>query len=307
MSENGKRFIEKKVLSSDGKHMLIGRVYVPGGEPKAIFHVVHGMTEYIGRYDKFMTRMCDEGFLVFGYDHLGHGQTAENDDELGFIAHKDGWKRLTEDVGVFANEIKKEYPGIPYYLMGHSMGSFIVRLAAEDVIKPDRLIVMGTGGPNPAAAAGIVLTNIVKLFKGERHRSPMLGAIAFGSYNNRFKEENDLRSWLTKDVEIRDKYRNDKLCTYIFTTSAYLDLMRLTKNCNNSKWFKNFPDDVPVLLVSGADDPVGDYGKGVTKVHDGLASKGKNVRMKLYENNRHEILNDSAYEEAVADIIDFLK
>lgn len=301
------RFVEKKVLSSDGKHMLNGRVYVPQGEPKAILHVVHGMTEYIGRYDKFMTRMCDEGYVVIGYDHLGHGWTAENDDELGYIAHKDGWKRLTEDVGVFANEIKKEYPGIPYYLMGHSMGSFIVRLASEDVIKPDRLIVMGTGGPNAAAGPGLGLTKLIKFFRGERHRSLFLCLVAFGSYNNKFKAENDIRSWLTKDQEMRDKYRNDKYCTYIFTTSAFSDLMNLTIRSNKKNWFKNFPDDVPVFLVSGHDDPVGNYGKGVTKVHDGLASAGKNVRMKLYDNNRHEILNDTAYDEVVDDIIAFLK
>ncbi len=301
------RFFSKKVLSSDGVHMLSGRVYVPEGSPKAILHVVHGMTEYIGRYDKFMSRMCDEGFLVFGYDHLGHGQTANSDEELGFIAHKDGWKRLVEDVAVFANEIKKEYPGIPYYLLGHSMGSFIVRLAAEESIKPDKLIIMGTGGPNPAAGPGLVMTKIIGFFRGEKHRSMLLGVLAFGSYNKKFKEENDLRSWLTKDQEIRDKYRHDKLCTFTFTASAYGDLMNLTKRSNSGQWFKNFPDDVPVLLVSGADDPVGDYGKGVTKVHDGLATNGKNVRMKLYENNRHEILNDTAMPEVVDDIISFLK
>ena len=299
-------FIEKKVLSSDGVHMLNGRVYLPEGEPKGLFHVVHGMTEYIARYDYFMDRMRKEGFLVFGYDHLGHGGTAANDDELGFIAHKDGWKRLVEDVGVFAGEIRKEYPGLPYYLLGHSMGSFIVRLAAKDVIKPDRLIVMGTGGPNPAAGIGVVLTKIIGGLKGEKHRSMLLGGIAFGSYNNRFKDENDERSWLTKDLEIRDRYRHDKWCTYIFTASAYRDLMYLTKNCNAGDWFKGFLEDVPVFLVSGADDPVGDYGKGVTKVHDSLANNGKNVRMKLYENCRHEILNDTCRDEVIYDIISFV-
>ena len=301
------RFVVKKVLSSDGKHMLNGRVYYPEGTPKGLLHVVHGMTEYIARYDRFMTRMCDEGYVVFGYDHLGHGRTAENEDELGFIAHKDGWKRLAEDVGVFANEIKKDYPDLPYYMMGHSMGSFIVRIAAKDVIVPDKLIVMGTSGPNPAAGPGLFLTKVIKLFRGEKHRSLFLCLIAFGSYNKKFKEEKDIRSWLTKDPESRDKYRNDKYCTYIFTTSAFSDLMKLIRNCNSGKWFKGFPEKVPVMLVSGGDDPVGNYGKGVTKVYDKLKKAGKDAKMKLYPNNRHEILNDTAYDEVTADIIDFLK
>jgi alpha-beta hydrolase superfamily lysophospholipase len=307
-------FIEKKVLSSDGVHMLAGRVYVPEGRPKGIYQVVHGMSEYTVRYDFFMRRLRDEGYLVFGYDHLGHGYTVNDESEYGFIAHKDGWKRLVEDIGVFANAVRDEYGrDLPYYLMGHSMGSFIVRLAASNYIgttnysKPEKLIVMGTGGPNPAAGIGLFLTKITKFFKGEKAYSTFLEFLAFGSYNSHFKEENDRRSWLSKDRAIRNMYKNDTHCSFRFTVSALSDLMQLTKNCNSKKWFREFPEDIPVFLVSGSDDPVGDYGKGVIKVRDNLQAAGKNVKMKLYEDNRHEVLNDSAAPEVTADILDFIK
>ena len=120
---------EISVPSSDGLHMLKGVTYIPQGEIKGIFHLVHGMREYIGRYEHFLPFFAENGFVCVGYDHLGHGNTA-NEGELGFIAQKGGYKYLVEDVYRFAEHIKSEFPDLPYILMGHSMGSVIVRLAA---------------------------------------------------------------------------------------------------------------------------------------------------------------------------------
>ena len=298
--------ITKKVLSSDGKHELIGKIYFPEGEKKGYLHVVHGMTEHIGRYESFMRGMAEDGYIVFGYDHLGHGETAKEDKSFGFIAHKGGDELLAKDVSVFAEAVKKEYGALPYYLFGHSMGSFIVRIAAKEYIKPEKLIVMGTGGPNPAAGAGLAVIDMLRLFKGEKSYSDLVENMAFGAYNKGFEDENDDKSWLTKDKSVRDTYKKDEYCTFRFTLSALHDLISLNKKSNAKGWYQGFPKDVEILLVSGSEDPVGEHSKGVKKVYDGLKSSGADVRMKLYEGYRHEILNDASREEVIKDIKEFL-
>ncbi len=300
------KIIDKKVPSSDGTHQLIGKVYIPEGEIKGYFHVVHGMTEHIARYDAFLRTFAEEGYLTFAYDNLGHGYTAINDKELGFIASKNGDEYLARDVKVFADAMMAEYGEHPYYLMGHSMGSFIVRMAAQKYITPDKLIVMGTSGPNPVAGAGRLLCKMLRRLKGERDISPLVEFLAFGAYNNKFKDENDENAWLTKDRSIRDKYVSDKFCNYKFTIAAMHDLISLNLDCNRASWFKDVAHKMPILLVSGEDDPVGDYGKGIRAVERKLREHGADVTMKLYHNNRHEILNDTARGETIVDILEFL-
>ena len=264
------------------------------------------MCEHIGRYDEFMRKIADEGYICFGYDNLGHGRTV-SDDELGYIAHKEGYKRLAEDVGVYSTAVRKDFGGnLPYYLMGHSMGSFIVRYASENYVKPDKLIIMGTGGKNPAAGVGIAIVDVMMLFKGERYVSKFVDNMAFGSFGKKFPE-NESNSWLTKDAEIREKYRSDKYCSFKFSLAAMKDLMTLNRETNSKAWFDGFDKKTPVLLISGEDDPVGDYGAGVKKVYDELSSRGCIVKMKLYPNCRHEILNDTSREECTKDIINFIK
>ena len=301
------KVIDKEVMSSDKKHMLKGKLYIPEGKAKGLFHVVHGMTEYIGRYDGFMRALAEEGYITFGYDHLGHGMTAADDSELGFIAHKDGWERLVDDVFVFGNSIKKAMgDDLPFILMGHSMGSFIVRLCAVKYNHYDKLIIMGTGGPNPAAGAGIAVTSLLKKLKGERGYSGLVYNMAFGTYNQRFKDENDQYAWLSIDKGNRDRYRADKYCTFLFTISAMQDLIRLNKGSNEKAWFASLDKAKPVLLTSGSEDPVGEYGKGVRKVYDLLKAQGVNVALKLYDGYRHEILNDGCRDQVIADIKSFI-
>ena len=297
--------IEKQVLSSDGIHMLKGVVYLPTGTPQGIFHLVHGMTEYIGRYDALLSLIASAGFVACAFDNLGHGETAA-ENERGFIAEKDGYKYLIDDVMVFGNAVKADFPDVPYYLMGHSMGSFIVRLTAEKYQKEiDRLIICGTGGPNPAAQAGLLLCDIIKAVKGPRAYSDFIENIAFGAYNRRFPGGGKYE-WLTKDEAIKTAYAADPLCTFRFTVSALKDLIKLNALCNRKKWFKNVRKDMPILIISGEDDPVGDYGKGVTTVYKKLKSNGCNVTMRLYKDCRHEIHNDTCKEESAQDILKFI-
>ena len=302
---------EFKVLSSNGIHNLSGVVYLPEGEKKGFFHIVHGMTEYIGRYERIMSELADEGYICFGYDHLGHGKTVNDKSELGFFASKNGYDLLCRDVKVFSDAVRAEFDPegkLPYFLMGHSMGSFIVRLATEKYVRPDKLIIMGTGGANPAAGIGIALISLIKLFKGEKHISKLIYKLAFGGYNSKFKDDENLssQSWLSTDLSIREKYNGDDYCTFKFTVSAMGDLMKLLKYCNRGAWYKNMPK-IPMLLVAGSDDPVGNHSKGVLEVEKKLQKNGHNARAIIYKGGRHEILNDFTYEDVRSDIINFLK
>lgn len=301
------KILEKKVLSSNKKNMLAGKIYLPEGKIKGYFHIVHGMTEYIGRYDKFMSVLAENGYIAFGYDHLGHGNTVNNDSELGFIAEKDGDDLLARDVKIFADAIRNEYGDYPYYLMGHSMGSFVVRIAVQKYITPDRLIVMGTGGPQGKLIFGLTLAKIIKKIKGPKHYSSLMKSLAFGSYNTRCSKEEGPHAWLTHDAEIRDKYHNDKFCTFELTASAMCDIISLTYKSNRNEWFKNVAKKMPILLISGKDDVVGDYGKGVRICEKKLKENGADVTLKLYEGYRHEILNDSSFDMTVKDIFSFIQ
>ena len=306
---------ELKVLSNNGIHKLTGVVFVPTTrKPIGFFQVVHGMTEYIGRYERFMTEMAEQGWICFGHDHLGHGHTVNNASELGFIASEGGADLLQRDVKKVADAVIKHYTPagakLPYVLMGHSMGSFVVRLAVEKrYVAPDRLIVMGTGGPNPVAGLGLKLIALIKRLRGERHISKLVDKMAFGNYNDAWGggTEVDTGPWLTSIESVRMRYYADPLCTFKFTVSAMGDLITLTKEANRKEWFTNMPKNIPVLLVSGEADPVGDFTEGVEKVHNGLIRAGVRSEMKIYENARHEILNDISYQEVVKDILAFCK
>ena len=145
-----------KMPSADKVHTLKGVIYLPEGQPKGVFHLVHGMTEHIGRYDWFMSTLAQNGYIVAGFDNLGHGRTVNDKSEFGFIAKKKGYELLALDVHNFGDKLRKNHKGLPFILMGHSMGSFIVRLSAAKYPEGiDKLIVCGTGGPNPLAGAGL--------------------------------------------------------------------------------------------------------------------------------------------------------
>ena len=297
-----------RVPSTDGIHTLAGVAAVPSCKPKAILHIVHGMTEHISRYTPTMRALAEQGILCVGYDNLGHGYTAKAG-EYGFIAEEDGHELLARDVAAFAAAVKARYGDtLPYILMGHSMGSFIVRYAAVTSFRPDKLILMGTGGKNPLAGIALALIAVNQRCYGAKHVSPFIDKLAFGSYNDRFKAEGDERNlWLTTLPEVRKKYRADPLCTFRFTVSAMGDLIRLLKYTNDGAWYTALDKDLPILLVAGEEDPVGAYGKGVKEVYGKLIKTGHNAKLKLYAGARHEILNDRSRDEVLADLLSFIE
>ncbi len=300
------------VLSADGVHTLAGVVFLPEGQARGYFHIVHGMTEYIARYETLMQALAAEGYIAFGYDNLGHGNTAREGGH-GYIAKQGGDGLLCRDVKVFSDAVvanyQERYGKLPYYLMGHSMGSFITRLAVERYVKPEKYIIMGTGGKNAAAGAAQALIACVKRFRGDRYISPLVDRLAFGSYSKRFGggSAEDPSPWLTRDEAVRRRYYADPYCSFKFTVSAMGDLVRLTRDANRSAWYRNLPKGTRYLLLSGENDPVGSYGKGVREVAKKLQKRGYDAACILYPDARHEILNDSTYEQVKADILAFLE
>ena len=300
------------VPSMDGLHTLFGRVFRPEGEICGLLQIAHGMAEHITRYEPLMRDLAAQGWLCFGHDHLGHGKTARDDDELGYIAPKNGHDLLARDVAAVARQIINEYDGarsLPYVLMGHSMGSFVVRYATKKgYVQPDRLILMGTGGPSPMAGAGLLTAGLIKLLRGGRYISPLLDKLAFGSYNKRFEDEDasDPVRWLSTIEDSRKAYQEDKFCGFQFTASGMYDVVHVIKLANEKAWFKAFPKHIPVLLVAGGDDPVGGYGAGVRKVAELLSAQGVVTMCHVYEGARHEILNDTCYEQVREDILSFI-
>ncbi|MBE6733289.1 MAG: alpha/beta hydrolase [Ruminococcaceae bacterium] len=292
--------------SSDGIHTLKGKIYIPDGEIKGLFQIVHGMTEHIDRYHEFMSLIAKSGYICFGFNNLGHKGTAE-DNELGFIAEKDGYKYLIDDVVKAYSFIKEKYNYDNYVLMGHSMGSFIVRcVAAEYPELIDKLIICGTGSNCLSALFGVGIALAIEKIKGNRYCSKILDKIIFGAYNLGF-EPLSKYEWLTKDRSIIEKYQKDKYCTFRFSVSAIKDLLILSFLANRNKWYKSIPKQLPILLISGDRDPVGANGRGVRSIYKKLRMEELNdVNMFLYKDCRHEILNDTCKNEVVSDIMEFI-
>ncbi len=294
-------------LSSDGVSTISGQIYIPKAEPKGIIQICHGMCEYIGRYHRFMEDMANDGFIVAGHDHLGHGDSS-SEENYGYFGEKDGYKNLVEDLHQMTVLVKQEFGPLPYFLFGHSMGSFITRLyITQFAYELNGVIICGTGGPNPMSKLGITVSNMVSHVKGSFYRSSMLDHMAFGSFNKKFAPCRTSKDWLTRDEKIVDKYLQDPKCMFLFTAVGFRDLTTLSTLANGASWYESLNPDLPMLLISGDMDPVGNYGKGVKEVFARLQKTGiKDVSMHLYPGARHELLNETNYQEVYSDISHWL-
>lgn len=280
-------------LSSDGITHLAAYRTTPEN-PRALVQISHGMCEYFLRYEGFAEYLSAQGFLVFGHDHLGHGNSAPDATSLGFTVSGGGYQNLIEDVHTLSLKMKEEYPSLPLILFGHSMGSFIARAVVEQFGSDYKAAIFcGTGGPDTPAGAGKLLASLLMLFCGERHRSALLKSIAFMGYNKKFEKGCDKNAWLTRDADVVTRYNADPFCTYTFTLRAYHDLFSLVARVNRREWAQSLRRDLPILVVSGEMDPVGSYGLGVRAVAKMLEdAKIEDLTLTLYPEMRHEILNE---------------
>jgi alpha-beta hydrolase superfamily lysophospholipase len=294
------------VLTSVTGALLEKREWRPQGAPRAVVQIVHGMAEHIARYDAFAKRLNEAGFLVVGHTYLGHGEQAET---LGWFAERNGWDALEEDVNALRRETRQAYPTIPYFLLGHSMGSFIVRTYCQKYEAGlTGVILSGTGHFDPPILnVGLLLANLQCLFGRAKKPSKLLGGISFAGYNKAWLPARTAFDWLSKDTEIVDRYVADPYCGFPFTSAGYRDMFRGLKRLY-PECLAAMDKDVPVRLFSGACDPVGTRGAGVkTTMRELLDAGVKDVSMKLYENGRHEMLNEVDRETVWNDLIAWME
>ena len=296
-------------LSTDGKTNVHAICWEPEGAPRAILQIAHGMIEFIARYKPFAEYLTEHGFLVVGNDHLGHGETGENMGEFGFFAEPDGNACVIGDMRKLQTLTQEQYPDVPYFFLGHSMGSFLARQYIE--LYGDSLagaIIMGTGFIPPAVlTAAKTMARTAALFHGWHYESPMLAKLTVGSYNKSFQPARTPYDWLTKDEAIVDAYAANPWNTFKFRTNAYYHMFRGLAFAEKAENIRKIPQSLPILLVSGANDPVGDMGKGVQTVFDEYKKNGiTNVEMKLYPGDRHEILNELDRAQVFADLLAWL-
>lgn len=285
--------------SLDGVTTIHAIEWIPDRDIKGILQICHGMKEYIDRYDGFASYCADNGYLVVGNDHLGHGLSLTDEKNRGYFADRNGNKCLINDVHTLRTMIQKDYPQLPYFLMGHSMGSFIVRqYITEYGYGINGTIIMGTGYFTDAKLlSGMQLCRMRAMRKGWHYRSKFMAGLSEGAYNSRFGEKGG-NQWLTRDTAVVEVYNANPLNSFVFTLNGYYNMYYGMRIIGKNESLKKMDKSMPVLFISGAEDPVGDYGNGVRKVYNRFKSIGmKNVTLKLFEGDRHEILNESDKEQ----------
>ena len=294
--------------SSDGINQIHAIEWLPEGKPKAVLQMCHGMTEHIERYHDFATFLAEHGYYVVGHDHLGHGKSVASAEKLGFFHETHGNEFVIADIHQLRRDTQETYPNVPYFMLGHSMGSFLVRqyigMYGEGLTGA---IVMGTGDqPNVILHAGKMVCKVIATFKGWEYRSKLVDGMAAGGYDKKVKGEGE--SWLSKNRANVEKYKDDSLSGYMFTVNAYYHMFSGMVRMNHQEKACKIPKELPIFFVAGAEDPVGNCGKAVENVYNRYQKCGMmDVAIKLYENDRHEILNEDDREQVYADLLTWLE
>lgn len=289
--------------SANGVDRISYYLYTPQKDVRAILQISHGMCEYIERYEEFAGFLCSKGVLVCGNDHLGHGASAGSSENLGYFAQKDGWKFLYQDLKQMTDIVNRRYQGLPFFLLGHSMGSFVARMYLSHYGSDlAGAIICGTSGGETLAPLGKTFAEGLAKHKGEKYRSKKLREVMFGMYNSRIAGSKERYDWLSRDPETVKRYTADSGCNYTFTVKGAYDLISLLEEVSKDDWASTVPDGLPLLLISGEQDPVGAYGKGVEKVFHRLCDAGKEAELRLYSGARHELLQEINRREIFLDL-----
>lgn len=296
-------------LSANGKTPIHAVEWLPEGEPTAVLQLAHGVSEYILRYEPFAKYLTDRGFAVVGHDHLGHGGSQIPGKGPLYFGPKGSWDVVVQDLEVRRQLARERFPGVPYFLLGHSMGSFVARtylIRHHGTV--DGAIIMGTGQMPPALVkGGLLVAGLEAKRLGEDKPSPLVDKLAFGAYNKAFSPSRTAYDWLSVNEENVDAYIAHPLCGGIPSTGLFREMLTgisyITAPANVQKMDKN----TPLLFISGGMDPVGDMGKGVKRAYESFLAAGMaDVSLKLYPELRHEILNEDCREAVFEDIFNWL-
>ena len=315
MVEKSEAEMRKKEVyypSIDGKTNIHALRWEPDKKPKAILQIIHGMSEYIDRYDEFACYLAEHGFIVVGEDHLGHGESVQSEKHYGYFG-KDGNAWVIADIHQLRLMMVEEFPDLPYLMMGHSMGSFLLRqyITEKDARYAEDLkgvILMGTGWQRmPAIKVAKRLTKALGVNKVGR-KSKLIDIIAFRKNLRRIPNIKTANDWLSRDEEVIRQYREDPICGFHFTTNGYYHMFASMEKAHDLERMSKLPEGLPILFVSGADDPVGDWGEGVRKAFMVYSDYTDcDVDIRLYGEDRHEILNELDKDRVYEDLLGFLE
>ncbi len=282
------------VSMSDGQEIYTV-IYKPETAIKGHIHILHGMAEHIGRYEEFALFLNEHGYLVSGHDHRGHGHTGQKDNLFGFFADDKGFERVTEDVREVLHTVRLNMDLPVPILFGHSMGSFIGRRYIQKYGPSiSKIVLSGTRGPlNPIDKAGKWVAKGFAKVKGKKTENQLLNNLSFGKFNKAISNSETDFDWLSTDPEQVRKYMDDPLCGFVASNQFFVDLLDGLNRIHDPREIAKVPKELPILLISGAMDPVGDMGQSLWPVAEQFKKQGvSDVTVVILEGKRHEILNE---------------
>lgn len=279
----------------------------PEAEIAGIVQIAHGMCETAERYGRFASALTGKGYAVYAHDQRGHGLTAGSLERLGDVG-ENGFQLMVQDIVQLGRLARAQHPRVPLFLMGHSMGSFLVqKVIMTQSDGYDGFILSGTNGPRGMLRAGKTLASLQRALQGDSHRSLMMNAIVFGGFNKAFAPNRTRFDWLSRDPAEVDRYIEDPYCGAICTTRFFRDFFGLLQEIQQPEGYRGIPKHKPVYLFSGEKDPVGLNGRGVRRLEAVYRNLGlADVECRLYPEGRHEMLNEVNRDEVTADVIDWL-
>ncbi len=303
-------YSEFTFTSTNGKTDIHAVQWIPTFGVRGIIQIAHGISDHIGRYDRLAQFLCDKGFVVLGCDHIGHGRSVIENENLGYCGENGGWEIMVSDLHKLHELARIKYPHVPFFLFGHSMGSFLARTYMiryrSDLAG---VILCGTGQQTPMTLNFLKAMIEVEIASNDgRYVSERLHRLMFGKYNAGIIALNSGFDWVSRDAAFVDSYINDVYCGYIPSAALLRDMVDGLKFINNTRNIKRMHKNVPVFFISGDKDPVGGMGKGVIRAYRSFLDAGMtDVYMKLYHGARHELINETNYEEVFADIINWIE
>lgn len=295
------------IKGKDGKDVFVycwDKVLIP----KAVVQIFHGMAEHGARYDCFARFLNSEGFIVYADDHRGHGKTSGGLKELGYIG-EDGFNNIVEDEHIISKLIKEKHGDLPIILFGHSFGSFI---GQEYIIRYGNeisgVIMSGSAArTGPEVLVGRVIAYIEKSIYGDKKKSKLIDHLCFGNNNKKIPHNKYKFEWLSTDLEEVKRYERDPLCGTLFTAGFFYYFFKGLSKLYKKHRLAKIPKELPILIISGEEDPVGNYGALVKKLHKKYIDAGiNNVKLKLYSAKRHELLNETNRDEVFSDVLSWI-
>jgi len=300
---------EWRYPSSDGIHSVYVREWIPEGKVRCILQITHGVADHIRRYDHVAQFLSDQGVWVCGEDHLGHGHTA-SDGKYGYFASEQGWELVIQDIHQLRQQMEARCPGVPYVMLGHSMGSFLIRTYLLRGYAPlDGVVLSGTGQEFSGVVwCGKTLSALLAKLRGGEYVSKLVYDLSMGAYNNQFKPVRTSADWVSRDEEQVDIRVADPWCSFMPTVQLYVDMLGALQHLAKQSNLVGMDPNIPVYFFSGDQDPVGGQGKGVNHVADMFRTAGcKDVEVKLYPGGRHEMFNEINRQEVMDDLLCWLE